>query len=52
MVPNIVDLPRGCKFCNRCELVEDRCHTEEPLLVELSKNHFVRCHVVAEGAQG
>ncbi len=52
MVPNIVDLPRGCKFCTRCELVEDRCHTEEPLLVELSKNHFVRCHVVAEGAQG
>ena len=51
MVPNIVDLPIGCKFCTRCDLVEDRCHTDEPPLIELSSNHFVRCHVVAGGAQ-
>lgn len=51
MVPNIVDLPMGCKFCTRCDLVEERCHTDEPPLVELLKNHFVRCHVVAEGVQ-
>ena len=49
MVPNILDLPEGCKFCTRCDLVEDRCHTDEPPLVELSPNHFVRCHVIAEG---
>ncbi len=52
MVPNIVDLPVGCKFCTRCDIVEDRCYTEEPSLIELSSNHFVRCHVVAEGVQG
>ena len=52
IVPNIVDLPSGCKFCTRCELVEDRCHTEEPSLFEISSNHFVRCHVVAEGGMG
>ena len=49
MVPNILDLPEGCKFCTRCDLVEDRCHTDEPPLVELSPDHFVRCHVIAEG---
>jgi len=49
MVPNIVDMPVGCKFCTRCDLVEDRCHTEEPNLVEMADGHFVRCHVVEGG---
>ncbi|MBT7043358.1 MAG: ABC transporter ATP-binding protein [Candidatus Marinimicrobia bacterium] len=52
MVPNILDMPVGCKFCTRCDLVEDRCHTEEPELVEMADGHFVRCHVVADGATG
>ena len=51
-IPNILDLPEGCKFCTRCDLVEERCHTDEPPLVELSPDHFVRCHVVAEGEIG
>jgi len=49
MVPNILDMPVGCKFCTRCDLVEDRCHTEEPELLEMSEGHFVRCHVVEDG---
>ncbi len=49
MVPNILDMPVGCKFCTRCDLVEDRCHTEEPELLEMSEGHFVRCHVVDDG---
>ena len=48
-VPNILDLPVGCKFCTRCDLVEERCHTDEPPLVELLPDHFVRCHVIVEG---
>jgi oligopeptide/dipeptide ABC transporter ATP-binding protein len=51
MVPNILDMPVGCKFCTRCDLVEDRCHTEEPALVEMAEGHFVRCHVVADRAK-
>ena len=51
MVPNILDMPVGCKFCTRCDLVEDRCHTEEPELVEMAEGHFVRCHVVADRAK-
>lgn len=51
MVPNIVDMPVGCKFCTRCDLVEDRCHTEEPSLVEIREGHFVRCHSVEDGVE-
>jgi oligopeptide/dipeptide ABC transporter ATP-binding protein len=51
MVPNILDMPVGCKFCTRCDLVEDRCHTEEPPLLVIAEDHFVRCHVVADGAK-
>ncbi|MCD4823645.1 MAG: ABC transporter ATP-binding protein [Phycisphaerae bacterium] len=36
--------PSGCKFCSRCPLVMDKCHTVEPQLTEISDNHFVRCH--------
>ena len=46
IVPNILDLPEGCKFCTRCELRIEKCDTVEPELVELSKGHFVRCHEI------
>ncbi|MCX8051010.1 MAG: ABC transporter ATP-binding protein [Chlorobi bacterium] len=45
-VPSILNLPRGCKFCTRCSVAIERCHTEEPPLVEITPDHFVRCHLV------
>jgi len=45
-VPSIMDFPQGCRFSTRCELVEERCHTIEPELVEISPGHTVRCHLV------
>lgn len=48
MVPNILDLPVGCKFCTRCTVKLDKCETEEPPLREVSPDHFVRCFVVEE----
>ncbi len=48
MVPSILELPVGCKFCTRCIRKEDRCETEEPPLQELAPGHFVRCHVVQD----
>jgi len=45
VVPNLMELPKGCKFCTRCDQVMDVCKTEEPPLVEASPGHFVRCHL-------
>jgi oligopeptide/dipeptide ABC transporter ATP-binding protein len=44
-VPSPFNPPPGCKFQNRCPLVEDRCKIEEIELYEVdgSDNHFVRC---------
>ena len=41
MVPSILDLPVGCKFCTRCEVVLDKCADDEPPLAEIYPKHFV-----------
>ena len=43
MVPSILDMPVGCKFCTRCDFVEDKCVDTEPELIEVKDGHFVRC---------
>ena len=43
MVPSILDMPVGCKFCTRCDFVEDKCMDTEPELIEIKDGHFVRC---------
>ena len=43
-VPSPADLPAGCKFADRCELVIDACRiTEPPLHVAGSPSHQSRC---------
>jgi oligopeptide/dipeptide ABC transporter ATP-binding protein len=46
IVPSIFDLPKGCKFCTRCERADEKCKLEEPELKEIEPGHFVRCHYV------
>ena len=43
VVPNLLHLPKGCAFSNRCELATDQCRMEKAELVEVSPDHFVRC---------
>ena len=45
-VPSIMDFPTGCRFSSRCPVVEERCHTIEPKLVQVAPGHDVRCHLV------
>jgi peptide/nickel transport system ATP-binding protein len=47
MVPALSDLPKGCKFADRCPRVEDRCRAEEPALAPLGQS-LVRCHFPLE----
>jgi oligopeptide/dipeptide ABC transporter ATP-binding protein len=43
MVPNLCDLPKGCKFSSRCGHVMNLCHQSEPELIEVKKGHLSRC---------
>ncbi len=43
VVPNLLHLPKGCNFCNRCERAAERCFQEKPGLYETSEGHGVRC---------
>ena len=44
-VPDILDMPAGCKFTTRCPDRFEPCLDIEPALVERAPGHFVRCHL-------
>ena len=44
--PRLDNLPTGCRFAPRCPVAFDRCHTDEPALHLLQKDHIVSCHLV------
>jgi peptide/nickel transport system ATP-binding protein len=52
MVPALTDLPKGCKFQERCPAVQPLCRETEPALVTLSgaSSRTVRCHFPVEEA--
>jgi oligopeptide/dipeptide ABC transporter ATP-binding protein len=52
VVPSILQMPVGCKFCTRCDEVMERCEREEPELVEVESGHWVRCHLMEERRTG
>lgn len=46
LIPHILELPVGCKFCTRCSEIKAPWYCEvEPELLELEPGHFVRCHL-------
>ena len=46
MVPDLLDLPQGCKFQARCSKVFDACRGGEPQLKAIgSPDHFARCYL-------
>jgi oligopeptide/dipeptide ABC transporter ATP-binding protein len=51
-VPNLVNLPAGCRFAPRCRLREQYglkiCNQIEPELVDLSAGHLVRCWLYSD----
>lgn len=46
-VPNLIDLPSACRFAPRCQARINNdleiCNQVEPDLIEIEKNHTVRC---------
>ena len=49
MVPPILNMPIGCKFCTRCDDLLEKCENTEPELLEIKPGHFVRCHLMEDG---
>ena len=43
MVPGLLDLPVGCRFGNRCKLVDDVCTASPPQIENVSDTHQVSC---------
>jgi len=41
-VPDLSAMPKGCRFCDRCDYATERCRQEKPEL-QHSGGHFVRC---------
>jgi peptide/nickel transport system ATP-binding protein len=44
-IPSPVDVPSGCSFHLRCPKKMDICFCEDPIMVEVSEGHTVRCHL-------
>ena len=46
LVPNLLDLPPGCPFHPRCDFCFELCTKKMPELINVEKNHLVRCHLM------
>lgn len=42
-IPDLLELPSGCKFRDRCSRVMPVCAEKKPELLEKTPGHFVRC---------
>ena len=47
-VPSLYELPSGCRFSERCALVEAACRVREPELMEIEEGHFVSCFIAMQ----
>jgi oligopeptide/dipeptide ABC transporter ATP-binding protein len=43
-VPSLKDLPKGCRFFDRCPYSQQRCLAESPKLETIDQSHGVACH--------
>ncbi len=44
-VPDLVDVPDGCIFAERCDQKIEQCNQSKPIQRALTDKHFIRCHL-------
>jgi peptide/nickel transport system ATP-binding protein len=56
MVPGLMDLPKGCRFENRCAHRRDACLVAQPPMEHITQTHRLACYrwreIEASGAAG
>ncbi len=40
-----IELPKGCRFNNRCMYAMECCYSEEPKTIDVGEGHTVDCHL-------
>jgi len=48
LVPRLDQLPRGCRFADRCDRVQDKCRAEMPTLDVIEPGRLARCFFPVE----
>ena len=48
-IPDLIDLPVGCIFKNRCPAAFEPCDRERPRWTEVADGHFSLCHLAERG---
>lgn len=43
LMPDPMNLPKGCNFWPRCKLATEKCKHESPAVTHIDGEHFVRC---------
>ena len=43
LMPDPTNLPKGCKFCDRCPNATEKCFNEVPETKEIAPGHLVKC---------
>ena len=51
VVPNLLHLPKGCLFSNRCPYADDRCREERPEMYTVSEGHCARCFMLEQAGE-
>ncbi|MDA9009329.1 ABC transporter ATP-binding protein [Alphaproteobacteria bacterium] len=49
-IPDLVNLPKGCVFQDRCQKAFDLCRSKSPGLERVTESHAAACHLLTEGA--
>ena len=50
LMPDSADLPKGCKFHDRCPQAMEICRKQEPDIY-IYGTHSIKCHLYAEGSE-
>ncbi len=50
-VPHPLNLPKGCRFAERCKYATDKCRSENPELVKVNEHQEIRCFYPEKGVR-